>query len=185
MTEICFFLRLVPFPVGNSSWKIFQGSGVSNILMSTIESRFHFDCIIQQPPWNSMQEISCHKTGLRNFQQWKMKIPPPFNSYILFLWLLWQTKWFMLLSSSACFEWNLAPFLNYIYINWHLLLGQNIPFPFFTNCRIRLVWGLSLIPLFHLFHLEEVLLSPSHLFEHVLALKFPNVLCILQPYIFI
>lgn len=90
----------------------------------------------------------------QKLSQWKMKMPQPFNSYILYLWLLWQTKWFMLLSSTACFEWYLSPSLNYIYINWHLLLGQNIPFPFFTKCRIRLVWVLSLIPPFHLFHLE-------------------------------
>lgn len=39
-----FFLSLVPFPVGSSSWQIFQDSGISNIWAFTTESRPHFDC---------------------------------------------------------------------------------------------------------------------------------------------
>lgn len=47
----------------------------------------------------------------------------------------------MLLNSAACFEWNLVPSLNYIYINCHLLLGKNIPFPFFHKLQDKVCVG--------------------------------------------
>jgi hypothetical protein len=113
-------LGLVPLPVCSSPRQMSCGSGISNISMSLTRSRLHFHSF---PHWplRDLQGFAWHTHGLNHggkfyhhsTQKVLMTLKPEPQG--------WQC------CLATHLGWILAPFLNYVYIN----------FPFLWLCRSR------------------------------------------------
>ena len=119
-TTTHFLLWVVPLSACRAPWKICCGSGISNILRSSIQYRIQFHSFMQWLLRASVQGLLCLSSS-----------PEPREDFTTpVLCILHESKtrttWMTLTRSATSWKWTRSPFIYPIYSKFHSSYFRNL-----------------------------------------------------------